>query len=216
MRAAGEICLLAAFVASGFAALAGMAAWRRDHRALRRVATVAAWTSLLAVTAVVLILGRALLEKDFGFAYVAQYSSTLLPWYFSLSAFWVGQAGSLLLWSGLRRIARHGRRAAGQASPCASFAPSSWATSVFAGHHGVRGRSAGSEHLPRETAWAQLCCSTQRSHPPIVFWDMWTVPVPWRVAWWRAADDGWARGPAPRWRRSTGVDPLGAEWSYEN
>ena len=32
---------------------------------------------------------------------MAQYSSRLLPWYYALSAFWVGQAGSLLFWAWL-------------------------------------------------------------------------------------------------------------------
>ena len=41
----------------------------------------------------------ALLAKDFRFAYVAQYSSRSLAWYYALSAFWVGQAGSLLFWA---------------------------------------------------------------------------------------------------------------------
>jgi len=60
---------------------------------------VAAAASVLALTAVLLVLAWALVEKDFRFAYVAQYSSSLLPWHYSLSALWVGQAGSLLLWA---------------------------------------------------------------------------------------------------------------------
>jgi cytochrome c-type biogenesis protein CcmF len=32
-------------------------------------------------------------------AYVAQYASRFLPWHYCLSALWVGQAGSLLLWA---------------------------------------------------------------------------------------------------------------------
>ena len=42
---------------------------------------------------------RSVVGKDFRFAYVAQYSSRLLPWYYAFSAFWVGQAGSLLFWA---------------------------------------------------------------------------------------------------------------------
>ncbi len=60
-----------------------------------------ALVSLLALTILILILGHALVVKDFRFAYVAQYSSRLLPWYYSLSALWVGQSGSLLVWSWL-------------------------------------------------------------------------------------------------------------------
>ena len=46
-------------------------------------------------------LGWALVCKDFDFEYVAHYTSRLLPWHYSLSALWVGQAGSLLLWTWL-------------------------------------------------------------------------------------------------------------------
>jgi len=50
---------------------------------------------------VAVILAWALVCKDLSFAYVAQYSSQQLPWHYSLSALWVGQAGSLLLWAWL-------------------------------------------------------------------------------------------------------------------
>jgi cytochrome c-type biogenesis protein CcmF len=43
----------------------------------------------------------ALVTKDFRFEYVAHYTSQLLPWHYSLSALWVGQSGSLLLWTWL-------------------------------------------------------------------------------------------------------------------
>ena len=55
--------------------------------------------SVIALTVGLMVLGHALYTKDFDFAYVAQYSSRLLPWHYSLSALWVGQAGSLLLWA---------------------------------------------------------------------------------------------------------------------
>jgi cytochrome c-type biogenesis protein CcmF len=44
-------------------------------------------------------LAWALLARDFSYEYVASYSSRLLPWQYRLSALWVGQAGSLLLWA---------------------------------------------------------------------------------------------------------------------
>ena len=55
----------------------------------------------LAVTLASAILAAALLAKDFRLAYVAQYCSRSLAWHYALSAFWVGQAGSLLLWAWL-------------------------------------------------------------------------------------------------------------------
>jgi cytochrome c-type biogenesis protein CcmF len=53
------------------------------------------------LTMVMVILAAALLTRDFRFAYVAEYSSRSLPWHYALSALWVGQAGSLLLWAWL-------------------------------------------------------------------------------------------------------------------
>ncbi len=99
MTSVGQFCLLAAFVSSGYAAFACLAGSQSGHRAVRRSGLSAAIASVLALTAVAGLLGWALLVKDFRFAYVAQYSSRDLPWHYSLSAFWVGQAGSLLLWA---------------------------------------------------------------------------------------------------------------------
>ena len=59
----------------------------------------AAAASILALTTAVVLLAQALIVKDFRFQYVTEYSDALLPWHYSLSAFWVGQAGSLLLWA---------------------------------------------------------------------------------------------------------------------
>ena len=101
MRSLGELSLLVAFVSSGFAAFACVVGWQRNHRTLRSIGAGAALVSMLALTSVTMVLAWALIEKDFRFAYVAQYSSELLPWYYSLSALWVGQAGSLLLWAWL-------------------------------------------------------------------------------------------------------------------
>jgi cytochrome c-type biogenesis protein CcmF len=99
MTTLGQICLLTAFAASGYAAFACVAGARTGRDALRRGGQWAGHSSVLALTVALLVLGRALYAKDFDFAYVAQYSSRLLPWYYSLSALWVGQAGSLLLWA---------------------------------------------------------------------------------------------------------------------
>jgi cytochrome c-type biogenesis protein CcmF len=97
----GQLCLLAAFVASGYAAFACLVGWRGQHPRLNRAGAGAAAASVLALTLVSAILAVALLLKDFRFAYVAQYTSRSLSWPYALSAFWVGQAGSLLLWAWL-------------------------------------------------------------------------------------------------------------------
>ena len=99
MTIVGQLSLLTAFAGSGYASFACIAGARTDREALRRGGQWAGLTSVLALTVGLIVLGQALYVKDFGFAYVAQYSSRLLPWHYSLSALWVGQAGSLLLWA---------------------------------------------------------------------------------------------------------------------
>ena len=101
MNLLGQFCLLAAFVGAGYAAFACIAGARWDHGAIRRSGSLAAVAAVAALSGVTGVLLWALLAKDFGFAYVAEYSSKLLPWHYSLSALWVGQAGSLLLWAWL-------------------------------------------------------------------------------------------------------------------
>jgi|GEM_PF-138389 len=95
----GQICLLGAFVAAGFATFTSWMGWYFDHRPLGKWAPRTALACLLLLTLVVLVLAQALVTKDFRFDYVARYSSQLLPWQYSLSALWVGQSGSLLLWA---------------------------------------------------------------------------------------------------------------------
>ncbi len=99
MTMVGQICLLAAFVAVGYAAFACLLGSRWEHRNLLRTGLASAVVGVVALTIVMAVLAWALLVKDFDFHYVAQYSSRLLPWHYSLSALWVGQAGSLLLWT---------------------------------------------------------------------------------------------------------------------
>ena len=69
------------------------------HATLRRSGLWAGIASLVLLSLVMASLVFGLLVKDFRYAYVAQYSSRLLPWQYSVSSLWVGQAGSLLLWA---------------------------------------------------------------------------------------------------------------------
>ncbi len=103
MTSLGQILLLIAFVGTGYAACV-CSSDRREFRALRPWGVFAGVAGVAALTAAGVILARALIEKDFRFAYVAQYSDQQLPWHYSLSAFWVGQAGSLLLWAWLSGV----------------------------------------------------------------------------------------------------------------
>jgi len=94
----GRAALLVAFGLALFAAVGGgIAAWqgrRRLHESSRR-ALVGAFAAT-AVAAGVLL--HALQARDFSYVYVADHSARKLPFPYSISAFWGGQEGSLLLW----------------------------------------------------------------------------------------------------------------------
>src|SRR3954449_3389394 len=94
----GRAALLVSLGLVVYATLAG--AWAA-HARKRRLADSAANALLsafgaTAVAAAVLL--SALVRHDFSFTYVADHTSTELPTGYSISAFWGGQEGSLLLW----------------------------------------------------------------------------------------------------------------------
>jgi cytochrome c-type biogenesis protein CcmF len=99
-----QLCLLTAFCCLGYAAFGCTIGLWQERRYLLRSGELSAFFGVAGLTAVSAALAWALVSKDFCFAYVAQYSSRDLPWYYSLSAFWVGQSGSLLFWSWLLGI----------------------------------------------------------------------------------------------------------------
>jgi cytochrome c-type biogenesis protein CcmF len=94
----GRAALLVTLGLSVYALVAGAYAAHVGRRRLARSAQnalVAAFAST-AVAAGVLV--AALLRNDFSFEYVARTTSSALPTAYTLSAFWGGQEGSLLLW----------------------------------------------------------------------------------------------------------------------
>jgi cytochrome c-type biogenesis protein CcmF len=94
----GRAALLVTLGLSLYALVAGAAAAHLGRRRLAlsaRNALVAAFASTV-VAAVVLL--AALLRHDFSFVYVANTTSEALPTGYTISAFWGGQEGSLLLW----------------------------------------------------------------------------------------------------------------------
>src|SRR4051812_14697054 len=98
MALLGRAALLLAFGLVAYALVAGSyAAWRKRRRLAHSAqnALIAAFPATLAASAVLLI---ALARHDFTFAYVAEHTSRNLPLGYTLSAFWGGQEGSLLLW----------------------------------------------------------------------------------------------------------------------
>lgn len=59
---------------------------------------------LFSVTVASLVLINALMTSDFSFEYVYKYTTTDLAFFYKLSAFWAGNAGSLLLWAWILSI----------------------------------------------------------------------------------------------------------------
>src|SRR5216117_1889440 len=94
----GRAALVTSFLLLVYALVAGsFAAWsgRRRLAASAQNALLAAFGAT-AVASVVLL--AALARHDFSFQYVAQHTSRELPLGYTLTAFWGGQEGSLLLW----------------------------------------------------------------------------------------------------------------------
>jgi cytochrome c-type biogenesis protein CcmF len=96
-----ELGRAALFVTLGLTVYALVAGASAAHLGRRRLALsaqnalVAAFGSTLVAAGVLL---AALLRNDFSFTYVAQTTSEALPTAYTISAFWGGQEGSLLLW----------------------------------------------------------------------------------------------------------------------
>ncbi|MHB8641505.1 MAG: heme lyase CcmF/NrfE family subunit [Gaiellaceae bacterium] len=94
----GRAALYVALALAVYAALAGAVAARAKRRRLADSAGNALVAAFGATAVAAAVLVSALLRHDFSFVYVAQHTSTELPTGYTLSAFWGGQEGSLLLW----------------------------------------------------------------------------------------------------------------------
>jgi cytochrome c-type biogenesis protein CcmF len=81
-----------------YAALAGGYAALHGRRRLLESARNALYAAFGSTVVAALVLLNAFRTHDFSFAYVADHSSRALPFPYIYTAFWGGQAGSLLLW----------------------------------------------------------------------------------------------------------------------
>jgi cytochrome c-type biogenesis protein CcmF len=95
----GAFAILFALAAHGYAVVASLVAARGHHPELHRSAVRSMHLGLVLLTVAAVALVNAFLSRDFGVEYVASYSSRDLPLFYTLSAFWAGQKGSLLLWA---------------------------------------------------------------------------------------------------------------------
>src|ERR671936_1280471 len=94
----GRAALVTAFLLLAYASVAGMlGAWHRRRRLAESAqnALLAAFAATAVASSVLL---AALARHDFSFQYVADHTSRELPLGYTLTAFWGGQEGSLLLW----------------------------------------------------------------------------------------------------------------------
>src|SRR5919204_230965 len=94
----GRAALVTSFLLLAYASVAGtFAAWHRRRRLAESAqnALLGAFAATLIATVVLL---AALARHDFSFTYVADHTSRELPLGYTLTAFWGGQEGSLLLW----------------------------------------------------------------------------------------------------------------------
>jgi cytochrome c-type biogenesis protein CcmF len=98
MTEIGSLALAIGLAAAAYAVVVSLVgAWRgrRDLIASGEHATFAVWAMTLIATAWLL---HALATRDFNLEYVASYSSSTLPWNYTITALWGGQQGSLLFW----------------------------------------------------------------------------------------------------------------------
>src|SRR5262245_43984713 len=94
----GRAALYVSFGLALYATVAGAWAARTRTRRLADSAGNALLAALGSTAVASAVLLSALVRHDFSFVYVAQHTSTALPTGYSMSAFWGGQEGSLLLW----------------------------------------------------------------------------------------------------------------------
>lgn len=98
MNEIGRLALLIAFLCAVFSV--GSIAWglRTGRVGLLRSGRNALWAVCGMTLLAVIILGRALVARDFTYRYVAEHTSLDLSPLFSFASLWAGQEGSLLLW----------------------------------------------------------------------------------------------------------------------
>jgi cytochrome c-type biogenesis protein CcmF len=94
----GRAALAATLGLALYALIAGAWAARTRRRRLALSAQNALIAALGTTVVAAIVLLVALVRHDFSFVYVAQHTSRELPTAYTVSAFWGGQEGSLLLW----------------------------------------------------------------------------------------------------------------------
>jgi cytochrome c-type biogenesis protein CcmF len=95
----GMIAQVLALLFAAYAVVASVLGAHRQAAALvasgRRAVLMVALFLLVAAVSLIC----SFLTRDYGVQYVAQHSSRIMPWYYTLAAFYGGQEGSLLYWT---------------------------------------------------------------------------------------------------------------------
>src|SRR5690349_3673591 len=99
MTVLGSICLWLAFLLGVWGALAGIVGGLSGRSDLARSARHAVFAMFGALFVAVVSLEWALFHHDFNVEYVAAYTSRNLPIFYTWSALYAGQKGSLLFWA---------------------------------------------------------------------------------------------------------------------
>src|SRR5438132_1323588 len=99
MTVLGGLCLWIAFLVGIWGALAGFVGGRQGRRDLEQSARHAVFAMCAALWVAVAALEWALFHHDFNVEYVAAYTSRNLPIFYTWSALYAGQKGSLLFWA---------------------------------------------------------------------------------------------------------------------
>ncbi|MEX0691048.1 MAG: heme lyase CcmF/NrfE family subunit [Gemmatimonadales bacterium] len=99
MTILGQLALWLSFLLAGWGVIAGVLGGRRGTPAYVQSSRRATYGLAAALGVASFALMVALVRHDFNVAYVASYTARNLPTPYLISAFWGGQAGSLLFWA---------------------------------------------------------------------------------------------------------------------
>jgi cytochrome c-type biogenesis protein CcmF len=95
----GSFALWVTWLVGIWAAITGFSGRWRDRPELAQSVIRSSYAMLLLLLVASIALWKGLLTHDFNIEYVAAYTSSNLPTYYVVAAFWAGQKGSLLFWA---------------------------------------------------------------------------------------------------------------------
>ncbi len=99
MNEIGELCILLSLGISIYSTIVPILGIKRNREEYIVSAENSLFVTAGLITISSAILTYAFINRDFSIEYVANYSNRDLPLFYTLSAFWAGQKGSLLFWS---------------------------------------------------------------------------------------------------------------------